>query len=249
VAPRATQGRAWRGGFGVTSRGTRTNLVLLGWTQEYLRSLLQQETPDALLTAAWDEFYRVYDGLMRRFAYSRGLSGSDVDDCLQAVWMEVAARFGDFEIPETQGGLRSWLYTLVRSKAGDLLRRRQRRPAESLDTAREVGHEPADREAQPPLVMEQQWERALLETLLEELRQEISETNWRLLQMRCLEGREVPEVAAELGLSSEQVWYRQRRLMKKLKTRVAVFTGQSFSGDEDDGDEDDGDDDEDASVT
>jgi RNA polymerase sigma factor (sigma-70 family) len=218
----------------VTSEGTRTNIMLIGWTQDYLRSLLEQQTPDALVTAAWDEFYRVYDALMRRFAYSRGLSGSDVDDCLQAVWMEVASRFSDFKLPETQSGLRSWLYMLVRSKAGDLLRRRQRRPAESLDTAREVGREPADRDAQPPLLLEQQWERALLETLLEELRQEVSERNWRLLQMRCLEGREVADVAVELGLSSEQVWYRQRRLMKKLKARVAVFTGQTLGGDEED---------------
>jgi len=57
--------------------------------------------------------------------------------------------------------------------------------------------------------------------------------------MRCLEGREVAEVAAELGLSSEQVWYRQRRLMKKLQARVAVFTGQTL-GSEDEGAGDEG---------
>jgi DNA-directed RNA polymerase specialized sigma24 family protein len=68
--------------------------------------------------------------------------------------------------------------------------------------------------------------------LLEELRQEVTETNWRLLRMRCLEGREVADVAAELGLSSEQVWYRQRRLMKKLQARVAVFTGQTLGSDD-----------------
>jgi RNA polymerase sigma factor (sigma-70 family) len=218
----------------VAQIGQETNVLLLGWTQEYLRSLVEQETPDSMLAAAWDEFYRVYDGLMRRFAFARGLNGSDVDDCLQAVWMEVAARLGSFERPPSQSGLRSWLYMLVRSKAGDLLRRRQRRPAESLDAAREAGHEPADREGDPSRVMERDWERALLETLLEELREEVSDTNWRLLRMRCLEGREVPAVAAELGLTSEQVWYRQRRLMRKLQARVAVFTGQAMGGDDDD---------------
>ena len=226
-----------RGGRGkacsVTKTGAETNIILLGWVQDYLRSQLQQGNPDALLTAAWDEFYHVYDSLMRRFAISRGLSGSDVDDCLQAVWLEVASKFHEFQHPVEHSGLRSWLYTLVRSKAGDLLRRKSRRAAESLDAARETGREPIDREADPPQVMEQQWERALLETLLEELRQEITDTNWRLLQMRCLEGRDVPDVAVELGLTSEQVWYRQRRLMRKLQARVAVFTGQTFSGAED----------------
>jgi RNA polymerase sigma factor (sigma-70 family) len=204
--------------------------MLVGWAQDYLRSVLQRHTPDALLTAAWDEFYRVYDGLMRRFALSRGLVGSDVDDCLQAVWLEVAARFAEFKHAETHAGLRSWLYLLVRSKASDLLRRRLRQPAESLDASRAVGCEPAEPAADPNRLQEQQWERALLETLLEELRQEISDTNWRLLQMRCLEGREVPDVAAELGLTAQQVWYRQSRLMKKLQARVALFTGQPLGG-------------------
>jgi len=224
--------RAPGGVIGVTKTGTETNVILVGWVQEYLRSQLQEGTPDALLTAAWDEFYRVYDLLMRRFAFSRGLSGSDVDDCVQAVWLEVATGFCEFEHAADHSGLRSWIYTLVRSKAGDLLRKRARRPAESLDAARAVGHEPVDREADPTKLMDRQWERALLETLLEELRQEVSETNWNLLRMRCLEGRDVPEVAAALGLSSEQVWYRQRRLMKKLQARVALFTGQTFGSDE-----------------
>ena len=91
----------------MTKAGSETNVILVGWVQEYLRSQLQENTPDALLTAAWDEFYRVYDDLMRRFACSRGLSGSDVDDCLQAVWLEVASGFGDFEHPVDHSGLRS----------------------------------------------------------------------------------------------------------------------------------------------
>jgi len=214
--------------------GTKTNVILLGWTQEYLRTVLAEGNPDSVLAAAWDEFYRVYDGLMRRFAMARGLVGADVDDCVQAVWMQIASSLGEFEHPESHAGLRSWLYTLVRSRAGDLLRRKSRRPAESLDRARDAGYEPADPVADPGRQLEKEWEHALLETLLDELRQEISEINWRLLKMRCLEGREVPVVASELGLSSEQVWYRQRRLLKKLRARVAVFTGQSFAADEDD---------------
>src|SRR5579872_6417858 len=115
------------------SRGTKTNVILLGWTQEYLRTLLAEESPDSVLAAAWDEFYRVYDSLMRRFAMARGLSGADLDDCVQAVWMQIASQLSEFKHPESHAGLRSWLYTHVRSRAGNLLRRKSRRPAESLE--------------------------------------------------------------------------------------------------------------------
>ena len=62
--------------------GGETNVVLLGWTQQYLRSLVEQETPDSMLAAAWDEFYRVYDGLMRRFAITAIATGLLVGGCL-----------------------------------------------------------------------------------------------------------------------------------------------------------------------
>jgi RNA polymerase sigma factor (sigma-70 family) len=216
----------------VSSGGARTNVILLGWAQEFLRAQLHESRPDSLIASAWDEFYRIYDGLVRRFACAQGMRGSDLDDCVQAVWLEVASSLGEFRHPVEHSGLRSWLYTLVRSKASDLIRRR-RRPVESLDAVRETGVEPLSRETDPAQATEKQWEHALLETLLDELRSEISDTNWQLLRMRCLEGREVADVAAELGLTPEQVWYRQHRLTKKLHARAAVFTGAELGGTDD----------------
>ena len=207
-----------------------TNVVLLGWVQEYLRSQLHKVEPESLVVAAWDEFYRIYDSLLRRFAHSRGLRGSDVDDCAQNVWLEVACKLPEFERPEGRSGLRSWLYSVVRGKTNDFLRRRLRHPEESLDIAQKAGREPSGPECDPAEAAVHQWEQSLLEFLLEELSSEISETNARLLRMRCLEGRDTVEVAAELGLSSEQIWYRLHRLMKKLQIRVAVFTGEALGG-------------------
>ncbi|HUG93557.1 MAG TPA: hypothetical protein VML55_22140 [Planctomycetaceae bacterium] len=46
-------------------------------------------------------------------------------------------------------------------------------------------------------------------------RRGVSETNVRLLELRLVEGRDVAETAAELGISAEQVWYRQHRMVKK----------------------------------
>jgi DNA-directed RNA polymerase specialized sigma24 family protein len=119
---------------------------------------------------------------------------------------------------------------LVRSKANDLFRRATRRQAESLDAARRAGVEPVCPASDPASPSQQEWESALLEITLTELRRDVSLTNCRLLEMRLVEQRDVAEVAAELGLSREQVSYRQHRLLKKLKARIGLFTGENLGG-------------------
>ena len=103
-----------------------TSEFLLESTQEYLRQLVERTTPDSLLAAAWDEFYRVYSDLVRRFVVARGLRGADADDCVQEVWSEVLVRLVDFERPADRPGLRAWLYTIVRSRAVEAQRRKAR---------------------------------------------------------------------------------------------------------------------------
>ena len=68
----------------------------------------------------------------------------------------------------------------------------------------------------------------MLQTLLAELCSEVSDLNFRLLKMRFVEDRAVPEVAAALNLTPEQVRVRQHRLLKKLRAMQAVYTGEQF---------------------
>jgi RNA polymerase sigma factor (sigma-70 family) len=213
-----------------TPFGQQTDLFLLGRVQDYLGVLLQQKQPDSLLARCWDEFYGIYDALIRRFVLARGLRGADVDDCLQSVWLDVAQRLIDFEHPGDRPGLRAWLYTLVRSRANDFFRSRSRGQTESLDQALTTGREPASVDASSDAEEERHWERALLETLLEDLRREVSAENIRLLEMRLQEGRNPAEVAAALNMTPQQVWYRQHRLLAKLRARRALYTGDVFGG-------------------
>ncbi|MBS0265302.1 MAG: sigma-70 family RNA polymerase sigma factor, partial [Planctomycetes bacterium] len=150
--------------------GQQTNVMMLGWTQEYLRCLLAKEAADSLVTLVWDEFFRIYDALLRRFAAAQGLRGSDIDDCLQEVWMEIASRLVNFERPELRSGLRSWLYTLVRSKSCDLLKRKRGVPAAALNVERTLGNEPVANVPDPSDSIEREWKRALLETIMQEVR-------------------------------------------------------------------------------
>ena len=84
-----------------------TRLSLLEDTKSYLGSLLEETASDSVLVYAWDEFYRIYDALIRRFVVSQGVPHSDVDDCVQEVWSEVVERLVKFERSAHRPGLLS----------------------------------------------------------------------------------------------------------------------------------------------
>ncbi|HUQ71888.1 MAG TPA: sigma-70 family RNA polymerase sigma factor [Planctomycetaceae bacterium] len=206
--------------------GSRETCLHLLWsTQDYLKALLNNKLPNTLVAAAWDDFYRVYDDLIRRFVVAQGVPRSDVDDCVQEVWGEVAARLAEFNRPADRPGLRAWLFALVRSKATNIFRKRARQRSEPLDDSTGGGLEPVDRRPDPAANYERQWEQAVLGSLVAQLRTELSPTNAQILQMRLIDRRSIGEVASQLNLAPEQVSARQHRIVKKLRTRVAHYTG------------------------
>ncbi|MCY2986353.1 MAG: sigma-70 family RNA polymerase sigma factor [Planctomycetota bacterium] len=138
----------------------------------------------------------------------------------------VAVELAEFVRPSQRVGLRAWLYTVVRNKATDVLRRCLRHPASGLDSAVDAGHEPCSREPDPAAVSEAAWERALLQTALDELRSKFPAINYRLLEMRMLEGRSEIETAAALQLTPEQVRRRKYRMQRQLQTFLSVYTGR-----------------------
>ncbi len=202
-----------------------TSLSLLDRTQQYLRALIEQRVPDSMLQESWDLFYNTYNRLIERFIISRGVRRDDVDDCLQEVWSEVANRLVNFERPADRPGLRSWLYTLVRSKATDIVRRKIKQGVVGIGESTAAKIEPDSREHDPAEECEQQWNDALVHTMLDDLKGEVSELNYNVLYLRFIEGRSVSEVADTLSIKPEQVRYRQHRMLKKLQNRQSLFTG------------------------
>lgn len=202
-----------------------THLTLLSSAQEYLQAMMSHSAPDSELASAWSDFYRTYSTLIRKFVISCGVRDTDVDDCLQEVWAEVSQRLTAFRRAENRPGLRAWLYTIVRSKATNMFRRTKRQPA-GVGGDDNPYAEPADSRPGPADRYEWNWQAALVQTLLEELKAEVSELNYAVVHRRLVEGQEIGEVAAALSITPEQVRYRQHRMLKKLRVRAALYTGE-----------------------
>jgi hypothetical protein len=56
----------------------------------------------------------------------------------------------------------------------------------------------------------------LLTLAWDQLQKRLSECSFQILRMRLVEQRSVAEVASELGLSNEQVWYRYHRARRDM---------------------------------
>jgi RNA polymerase sigma factor (sigma-70 family) len=192
----------------------------------FLRQRLQRLAPDAVLTHAWDGFYRTYTNVLRGMATEFHLDAGESEDLIQEVWLQVIVHLQEFEWQPHGSGLRGWLYTLVRNKALNFLRQKARHPVRLAGDM--VRHEVADRAPGPAKEWEAGWERELMHSLLAELKKSVSPVNHRLLVLRWIEGRPLAEVAQQLSLSEKQVIYRQQRLFRKLRAAQALYRGEPF---------------------
>src|SRR5260370_4361224 len=197
----------------------------------FLKQRLQRLAPDAVLTHAWDSFYRTYTNLLRRMAAEFHLDAGESEDLIQEVWAQVIVHLSEFKWQQHGSGLRGWLYTLIRNKALNLFRRKVRHPIRLTEGMER--HEVADRAPGPAEQWEVRWDRELMHLLLRELEQKVSPVNHRLLILRWIEDRPLAEVAQLLKLSERQVTYRQQRLFRKLRAARALYRGEPLGASSD----------------
>lgn len=189
--------------------------ALLRDTQAYLGCLVERRPPAAKLIAAWQRFYEEFCPVVARFALACGVPQNDLHDCAQEVWTAVVTNLRHFRYDPQRGRFCTWLYALVRSKAIDRARQRTRHPTRNL-----VADDHAaihSRDPDPATQCERNSERQLVRGALTELEKRVSKRSYRVVQLRWIEGRTVPEVAAALGLTAEQVRFRDHRAKKKLR--------------------------------
>jgi RNA polymerase sigma-70 factor (ECF subfamily) len=142
------------------------------------------------------------------------LSEADRNDCVRDVWGEIIAKLGHFQYDPSRGLLRTWIWTLVRNKEGDLVRRRARHRQGALSDA--VQASLVGRHIDPALVFEQRSTQDLVSEALDELARNTPNRSYRVLHLLWFEGRTVPEIADTLGLTPSQVRFRHHRVKRKL---------------------------------
>ena len=182
---------------------------------DYLRATAAGADPGPALRDEWARFYPACDATIRNFSTRFFRSPSDVDDCAQEVWIDLVRNLPDFALDDSRGRFTSWLFTIVRNKATDMTRRAARRPADPMPGSSASNLEAPDDD--PVLALERRSDVELVRDALAKLKRQASPENYQILHLRQIEGRDVGEVAATLGISPRQVWAREHRMKRKLR--------------------------------
>ena len=165
------------------------------------------EVPQTL-SETWEHFYAHYSPRISRFLGRSGLPRADIEDCLQDVRSIAVVILMDLKHDPKRGRLSSWLMTLARNRAVNMLHRRRFLSVWDIENWASLEDQGPD----PFAALECQTRRGQMNSALRTLFAQVSEVSYQVLYQRFIEGRTNTEVASAVGLTPEQVRARLHRL-------------------------------------
>jgi RNA polymerase sigma-70 factor, ECF subfamily len=174
---------------------------------------LQQPPEDAQI--AWRRFVQLYTPLLFNWTRRLGAPPRDAADLVQDVFQVLARELPAFRY---RPGLRfrAWLWTILRNKWRDHLRHQLAAPPEADVAALETVTVPDNVEE----MSEEEYRTHLVGRALRLMQAEFAEADWKACWQNVMEGRPAAEVAAELGLTVNQVYLAKSRILHRLRTEL-----------------------------
>jgi RNA polymerase sigma factor (sigma-70 family) len=177
--------------------------------------LLQLRDPDN--RESWFEFAAIYRPVVYRMARRRGLQDADAQDLAQRVLLSVAGAIGDWKPDRERARFRTWLARVTRNAIVDAFRRVKPDAGQGGTTVMQrLSQEPAP----PADELEREHRREVFRWAAKQVRWEFEETTWLAFWLTTVEGKPMPEVAAELGKSTGAIYTARSRVIRRLQEKV-----------------------------
>lgn len=178
---------------------------------------------------AWRIIIKLYAPLVYRWCKRTGMSYHDIENLSQEVFTIAYRKLDRFQKQDDKDSFRGWLYTLVRNKRIDWLRKRQN----DMDA---VGGSQATRLQQqiPDETVEDSEEMSELEQedlflfnqAVKLIRQEFSERDQRIIEALLCENQPPHEIAEQFGISRNTIYIVRSKVIKRLRTQFANLFGE-----------------------
>jgi RNA polymerase sigma factor (sigma-70 family) len=167
----------------------------------------------------WSKFDARYRPLIEAIAKRMGLRGDEAMDAAQQTMMDFAIAYRAGKYSRGRGRLRSFLLSIARHRAVDVMRARKNVLGDGL--VENVPDEPT---------VEEFWTVERRKTIaleaLARLREEsrLSESNINAFELLVLHGKTPDEVAVACGITSSQVYTIKNRIAPRLRAIIDEIT-------------------------
>jgi RNA polymerase sigma factor (sigma-70 family) len=186
---------------------------------------------------SWQEFYRIYGGLIRFFAIRAGLTPDEAEEVVHETAIGVARRLPEFVYDPKVCRFKTWLLNLTRWRIQNQLRKRGQPGAAVAGSPTVGGGAPATRrddgtgtgtihriaDAAAPEFgadWDAEWEKNLVTQAMEHVRAKIEERQFQIFDLYLMKGWPPGEVAKTLGISIARVYLTKHRVAALVKKEV-----------------------------
>ena len=187
--------------------------------------------PDGRATSqypiAWDDFFLAHDPLIRSVVKKYACCRAESDDLCQEVRLALSQELPDFHLDPARGTLRGWIATVARRVARRRYEQMSKHPTEAL--TEQLAARLLDPDLAPATLLVRRRERTRLRAILAEPGLGIPERSRQIIIMHYIDGRSLPQIAGESGLSVHCVEMRLSRAIKKVGD---LLRGRGFGPEE-----------------
>lgn len=170
--------------------------------------------------AAWEEFVEIYAPLLYGLARRRGLQDADACDLTQEVLRAAVKALPRFTLDPQRGKFRQWLFTIALNELRKLVQASKRQPRGSGDPSTQKQLERQAVCEDDEAVWNQKYQKRLFHWAAEKARRHFRESTWQAFWRTAVEGQEVRDVAASLGLSVGAVYVAKSRVLARIQALV-----------------------------
>ncbi len=164
---------------------------------------------------SWQEFYRLYAPLIYRFVRQKGMSQADAEEIRDECMETVVRKISEFQYDRARGGFKNWLRRIAYNRMIDLRRRRREKHANTKELHAVVTEDPG-----PDEIWDRQWRKAHLRFCVQQIKNEVSEQNYRAFWLLMFEERSVVEVGAELSMNTNQIYKAKSRVLARIRQKL-----------------------------
>lgn len=167
---------------------------------------------------AWRQVVHLYGPLVEKWCHRFNLNAEDTADVFQDTFSTVSRHIVDFSPRRSAASFRSWLKTIVRTRAIDHLRKKARHVDASGGTAAQMMFaETPDPLAEENEDEDQADDALIVHRAMELIKGEFDPRNWAAFEQVALKGRSATEVADEIGVSAQTIRQANYRIRRRLR--------------------------------